>query len=303
MIKNILRYCLPGCLLIFAIFSCEKIVYTNDDTDPVFVVQPSAVGISDTSATLYWETDEACHTEIHYGITTDYDSVVIETENRQLHTVTLTDLLPKMTYYCQVKVWDFADNGPVESGQFTFTTLPNEFSYLREAWEAYSAQNYTEAASLIDDALAINAHNPEIIASSGWIYLRTDQTAEARQAIETAYQLSPYMPLALAAKALLAQMDGQPEDVITYCQIILNREPEWEYVLNPSLNIKLVRLLQAEAYVQTNQTTNAQTQLDLAWPDNGLDPNIPDTWVINGETYVDYTLALLAAIHYAISQL
>jgi hypothetical protein len=111
------------------------------------------------------------------------------------------------------------------------------------------------------------------------------------------------MPLTLAAKALLAQMDGQPDEVIAYCQIILNREPEWEYFHNPSLNIKLVRLLQAEAYVQTNQTTNAQTQLDLVWPDNGLDPNIPDTWVINGETYVDYTLALLAAIHYAISQL
>ena len=111
------------------------------------------------------------------------------------------------------------------------------------------------------------------------------------------------MPLVLVGKVLLAQLDGLPDDVITYCQIVISREPEWEYRYNPSININLVRLLLAEAFAQTSQVSNAQKQLDLVWPENGLDPNIAASWVINNETYNDYFPALIAAIHYAMSQL
>jgi len=303
MIKPILRYCFLGFLIFFTIINCEKIVYTTDNTDPAFTVQPTVIELADTSVTLYWETDEACHTEIYYGVTAKYDSVYAEAENRQLHTVIIKELLPKMTYYYRVRIWDFVDNGPIESDEVNFITLPNEFSYLREAWGKYAEQQYTEAASLIGESLTLNDYNPEIIVTAGWIYLQLNQTDEAREAIETAYQLSPYMPLALAARALMAQMDGLPDDVITYCQIVISREPEWEYHYNPAININLVRLLLAEAYVQNNQVSNAQSQLDLAWSDNGLDPNIAASWVVNSETYNDYVLALLAAIRYALSQL
>ncbi|MBN2602356.1 MAG: fibronectin type III domain-containing protein [Candidatus Marinimicrobia bacterium] len=300
---TILRIGFLGFLLFFAIINCEKIIYTSDNTDPTFAIQPSVIVTADTSVTLYWETSEACHAEVQYGTTTEYDSVYTETENRQLHTIIIDELLPHMTYHYLVRIWDFTGNGPVESDDVSFTTLPNEYSFLREAWEKYTEQQFTEAISLIGESLEINDYDPEIIATSGWIYLQVNQTDNAREAIETAYQLNPYMSLVLVGKTLLAQMDGLPNDVINYCHIIVSREPEWEYHYNPAINISLVHLLMAEAYVQINQVTNAKNQLDLAWSDNGLDPNIADSWVVNGETYNDFILALLAAIHYAMSQL
>lgn len=301
--KPILRFGILGILILFVFVSCEKIIYTTDNTDPTITIQPSIIEATDNSVQLYWKTDEACHAEVYYGISEGKDSVYTDIENRQIHAVILEELLPKMTYNCRVKVWDFVDNGPVESDEFIFTTLPNEFSYLREAWEKYAEQNYTNAAVLIGESLKINDYNPEIIATSGWIFLKNNQTDSARVAIESAYQLSPYMPLALTGRALLAQLDGLPADVITNCQIVISREPEWEYQYNSSINIHLVRLLLAEAFVQTDQSINAQNQLDIAWPDNGLDPNIPASWIVNSESFTDYTLALLAAIYNAIDQL
>ena len=301
--RTILKYCIIGQLLFLTFYNCEELTYTYDKTDPIISGAPSVTEVTDTNAVIVFETDEPCYSELYFDITTEFDTFAVDSEYRQLHMINLRNLLPKMTYYYQLKVWDFADNGPVESDINTFTTLENEFSYLREAWEKYADGQFTEALNLINEALSLNDYDPEIIISYGFFLLQTDSFDAARDAIESAYRLSPYMPLVLCGKALLAQADGLPEDVIHYCNIILNRESDWEYRYNSSINTNLVRLFLAEAYVQTNQSEKSQMMLDLVWPDNGLDPNLSASWSVNGQSYNEYTLALLAAIQYAVSQL
>lgn len=284
-------------------FQCEKTIYTYDKTDPVVTVVPTILEVSDFSATIYWETDEACHARIKYGLSSgDYDSVFEVTENRQIHTETITNLQPFMTYYFKIYNWDFADNGPIKTDEQSFKTLHNEHSYIREGWGLYANHDYSGALSMMNQALAINNFNPEIHASLGWVLLRLDSLAQAREKLEFAYYLNPYLPLTLTGKALLAKLDDLPNIVIDYCQLIISREPEWSYAYYPKINIQLVRLLLAEAFVQTNRQSDAQAELDQAWTDNGLDPNIPVTWIVDHVTYNNYETALIAAIKFALSQ-
>ena len=76
-------------------FRCEKITYTFDNTKPAISRAPEVISVDDTSATIVFETNEACHAEIKYGISTDYDSVFIISENIQNE----ARGMPVFTYY------------------------------------------------------------------------------------------------------------------------------------------------------------------------------------------------------------
>ena len=279
--------------------SCEKTVYTFDNTDPQIISDPKVLFVTDSTATIFWVTDEACNSKIKYGKTTDYDSVYIEEENRENHTVTLVDLIPYMQYHYKVYNWDFADNGPVKSEDLTFTTLHNEYSLLREGWVQFAEGDYDSAQSLIYKSLSINPYLPDTYAAVGWTQMRLDSIDATEESFQKAYSLNPYLLITLAGFAVINQFGEEPLNAINYANEVLNKDPEWVFEYNPSINYKTMHLILAECYYQTQQLEQAKNEIDFLWPENGLDPNIPATWVINGTVYNSYAAALIAAINYA----
>jgi len=95
-----------------------------DKTPPVISVV-SASNITETSATITWATNEPSHSQVYYGLTTNYGRS-ISTFHTQLvtqHTINLTGLDPDTTYHYCVESRDASGN-EATSEDDTFTTLP-----------------------------------------------------------------------------------------------------------------------------------------------------------------------------------
>ncbi len=94
---------------------------TADTTPPViFNIQVS--NITETSATIIWQTDEESDSVVNYGLTTSYGSTVSGETAVTYHEVNLSNLTDGTVYHYQVKSTDNAGN-QTQSSDRTFTTL------------------------------------------------------------------------------------------------------------------------------------------------------------------------------------
>lgn len=94
-----------------------------DTTAPV-ISTVSSSSVSQTTATISWQTDEAADTQVEYGTTVAYgSSTALNGTLATTHGQTLTGLSANTTYNFRVKSKDAAGNLAV-SDNATFTTLP-----------------------------------------------------------------------------------------------------------------------------------------------------------------------------------
>ena len=93
-----------------------------DTTAPEILLQPIVIDISDTEATVLWQTDEPATSGVSYNDGVQYHVV---TENSYVieHSMQLTDLTPETTYTLTVSSRDANGNGPTLSEPISFTTL------------------------------------------------------------------------------------------------------------------------------------------------------------------------------------
>lgn len=281
---------------------CQKTIYTYDADEPQFTNEPVVLVTTDTSVTLFWETNEACHAKVKYGLSTKYDQEVAIAENRQIHHVIITGLEPYRLYHCRIYNWDFANNGPLKSADLTFHTLHNEHSLVREGWRCYAAGGLDSAKYYWAAACEINSISSEILASLGWWWLKAGAQDSARSFFTQALDFNPAELVALAGSATLAMLEDAPERAIGYLTTALEIAPAWQYAYYAPLNAKRLRLQLAEAYLQTAQYFKAQQQLDIVWPQNGLNPDVTTSWKVNGVAYDSYPAALLAALEYCLGK-
>ncbi|MBI5804573.1 endonuclease [candidate division TA06 bacterium] len=95
----------------------------NDDvTAPVITSGPSVTGITSSSATVNWTTDEASNSWVYYGLTTAYSDTAKNESDVTGHSVGLSGLTTSTTYHYKVSSVDPMNNGPAFSGDNTFTT-------------------------------------------------------------------------------------------------------------------------------------------------------------------------------------
>jgi hypothetical protein len=88
------------------------------------IAQPMVVDITQSSATIIWETNEPCSSIIEYGVTSRrYSSETTEPQGTSYHRVQLTDLMPSTTYHYIVYAQD-GIGGAVSSRDQLFRTLP-----------------------------------------------------------------------------------------------------------------------------------------------------------------------------------
>ena len=92
------------------------------DTTPPVISDITSSGISDTSATITWTTDENSDSVVEYGTTTSYGSTASNASLVLSHSVGLSGLSASTLYHFRVKSTD-ASNNTTTSGDFTFTTL------------------------------------------------------------------------------------------------------------------------------------------------------------------------------------
>ena len=94
-----------------------------DITPPVITLAPNLVGLSNTRATIHWQTDEISDSRVSYALQgqplTLFAGDITQVTD---HFVTLTNLSPGTAYSYQVGSVDPSSNGPTLSSTLSFTT-------------------------------------------------------------------------------------------------------------------------------------------------------------------------------------
>ncbi len=94
-----------------------------DTNAPQIIDGPTAIGITDSKASIKWRTDRAADSRVYFGIQGQpMDLFEGETKYLKEHVVVLTNLKPATTYAYYVVSYDPKGNGPVTSSIYTFTT-------------------------------------------------------------------------------------------------------------------------------------------------------------------------------------
>lgn len=98
------------------------------DSDPPVITNVAHSGITETTATVTWTTDEPSNTQVLFGLTASYGSSAPATPNPALvlsHSQSLTGLLPGTTYVYAVRSADAAGNiATLAGGSFTTASPP-----------------------------------------------------------------------------------------------------------------------------------------------------------------------------------
>ena len=103
--------------------SSVDLTFTTDDTSDTTppVISNVQVSVTDTSATVTWDTDEAADSTVDYGLTSSYGSIASDGSLVTSHSLTLTGLSADTQYHYQVTSEDGSGNS-ASSGDLTFTT-------------------------------------------------------------------------------------------------------------------------------------------------------------------------------------
>ncbi len=120
----------------------------NLDTTAPSISNVQSSGITQTSATITWTTDESSTSTIEYGTTTDYGTTSTNSTKVTSHTRTLTGLSSGTTYHYQVKSQDRAGNIRTSVDK-TFSTSSGADTTPPNAIEGVSATDKANAESTI----------------------------------------------------------------------------------------------------------------------------------------------------------
>lgn len=96
--------------------------FTVDNKDPTIISGPFVADITDTTATIEWETDEPCNSTVRYGALTSDEFEESSSYPVTSHAITLKGLMPDTGYLYRVFSSDQCGNGPAISYEHFFTT-------------------------------------------------------------------------------------------------------------------------------------------------------------------------------------
>ncbi len=105
---------------ISALYPASGATPAPDTTAPV-ISSVTATGITDTSATITWTTDESADSRVDYGVDTSYGSFGSNGSLLTTHSITLTGLGPTTAYHYKVTSSDGSGNS-ASSADLTFIT-------------------------------------------------------------------------------------------------------------------------------------------------------------------------------------
>ncbi len=96
-------------------------VNSPSDITPPAISSVQSTGVTATSATITWITDEPSSSKAEYGLSSAYGQQVVDSSLVASHTLSLSGLEPATTYHFKVSSTD-SNSNTAESSDFTFTT-------------------------------------------------------------------------------------------------------------------------------------------------------------------------------------
>jgi tetratricopeptide (TPR) repeat protein len=251
------------------------------------------------SIVISWRTNIASNSTVRYGTQSgQYDLSKTDDVARSVHEVTLTDLASNTTYFFVIE--SAAESGSATSSESQFNTLKTLLDFVDEGWQEYENGNYSEAIAEFKGALNhVQVPNKEFGYNGlGWTYAANsvDSLDKSRESFDAAIQRRANLTEAFAGRGFVHLAQKRYNSAIDDFAQTLELDASFVFSHNSDINANDLRLGLAEAYFFKQNLTDAQAQVDLLDPGNGLDPGSSGTWVVDGVTFATYAEALLAWI-------
>lgn len=152
--------------------------FTTTDVSPPSIPNPPSVStLTDTTATIFWETDELSNSILYYDTDSGSSYAFSTTTNTltTLHFIKLINLSPSTTYYFVAESRD-GSNQAASTSEYSFTTLGEQYSEEEmQAKDDEIASLESEVASLEDQ---VTEANEEESSGGGVIIIdKTDKNA------------------------------------------------------------------------------------------------------------------------------
>jgi tetratricopeptide (TPR) repeat protein len=198
------------------------------------------------------------------------------------------------------------DDGPSGPGEDASPLVSQGWTYFEDGQFDSARVQFEEALSIEPDLA--DAHN-----GLGWSILflglppSNEPLDEAVTAFERAIDLELYAADPQVGLAIAHQAEGDYEAAVDYALEALDLEPTYSFRHRQSVNYLDVRIVLAQSYFHMGEShyPEAQAQVDILEPGNGLDPEDESSWRVDldrdgqiesGETFGSYTEALMELI-------
>jgi tetratricopeptide (TPR) repeat protein len=167
----------------------------------------------------------------------------------------------------------------------------------------FEAKDYERALASFEEAISNGYKSAEAYLGAGWSNLMLENISDAidacNDALEEGYSKAEdaYCGLSIAYLATLGTATDA-QKAASYADSVLSIDSHYTFSHLATVNYLDVHLVRAEANLYLGDYARVQQSLDILDPDNGLDPEDSNTWVVDGRRYNTYLEALIAEIEY-----
>lgn len=163
-------------------------------------------------------------------------------------------------------------------------------------WDAFAQGDYALAETHFLAALDVDSTLAEAHTGLGWSRGYDGRMDEAAASFERAVILDTNDPDAAGGLAAVSLVSGNTAGAVSSAELALAIDPGWAFAHRAGVDFEDLRLIIAQARSLDGEYADAQDQIDLLDPENGLDPATPATWVVADVAYETYAEALLAEL-------
>jgi tetratricopeptide (TPR) repeat protein len=165
-------------------------------------------------------------------------------------------------------------------------------------WTSYGARDYAGASEHFSAALELDPSLTEARLGLAWCDAQEHAYGEALDGFDAVIEAREYVADAFAGRSATALAASEDSLAIASAESTLAMAPEYEFDRNDEYNWRDLRLIMAQAYFALARYADAQGQVDVLDGDNGLDPEAPSTWMVNGVAHPTYEAALAMEIEF-----
>ncbi|MFC1628125.1 hypothetical protein ACFL3H_03295 [Gemmatimonadota bacterium] len=271
---------------------------SGPDTTPPHVPRGVIGSVAGTTTKIFWTANtesDLSHYLLYMGTRTD--SMYSHGGEITLTSKFIHNLTAGTTYYFAVSSVDESGN---ESEQSTpLPLVPTSATWSTSlGWSSFTAGEYSAALGHFQTARSLLETHAEAFLGLGWSYLMLDNLSNARVEFQQAIVLGLQTKDADAGLAVINREIPNLPLAISHALTVLNNDPLWVFTHQSSIDYRDMRLLLAQCYFRQGEAwfDEAQTQVDILDPTNGLDPGDQGTWLVGGTAYTTYVSALMTLI-------
>ncbi len=167
-------------------------------------------------------------------------------------------------------------------------------------WEAFDEARFATALEYFSQAVELPDVQPSSRLGLAWsmaYWGDLEVWADAAEIFADLAEEGFYSGLCLLGRAAVLVWI-EPDSAAASALAALETGEEFAYGESLQFDASDAHFLLAEAYYRAAEYALAQAEVDILDPENGLDPESSDTWVVDGVRYETYEQALAAEIQY-----